>query len=224
MNIKDLFSNAENGTLTYEQFEEVAKEAGASFKDVKDGNYVSKSKYESDLRAKDNEIETLNSQLENLNSTIATRDTDLESLKQQLTEAGNDATKLTELNTNLENLQAKYDQDVKDYQDKLNQQAYEFAVKEFANGKKFTSQAAKRDFTSAMIAKKLQLEEGRLIGGEDFVNMYAQDNADAFVVEKPEEPAPAQPVPAPTIVAPTPGPENDSSDSNAFKFHFQSVH
>ena len=120
MNIKDLFINAENGMLTYEQFEEAAKEAGASFKDVKDGNYVSKSKYESDLRAKDNDIEQLNGQLENLNSTIATRDADLENLKHQLEEAGNDATKLTELNTNLANLQAKYDQDVKDYQDKLN--------------------------------------------------------------------------------------------------------
>lgn len=222
MNIKDLFSNAENGMLTYEQFEEAAKEAGANFKDVKDGNYVSKMKYESDLRAKDNDIETLNAQLENLNSTIATRDTDLESLKKQLEEAGNDATKLTELNTNLTNLQAKYDQDVKDYQDKLNQQAYEFAVKEFANGKKFTSQAAKRDFTAAMIAKGLQMENGKLIGGEDFVGMYSQDNADAFVVEKPADPTPA-PV-TPTIVAPTPGPESNDSDNNVFKFDFQSVH
>ncbi len=223
MNIRDLFANAENGMLTYEQFEEATKEAGASFKDVKDGNYVSKLKYDSDLRAKDNEIETLNSKLENLNGTIATRDTDLENLKQQLAEAGNDATKLTELNANLENLQAKYDKDVKDYQDKLNRQAYEFAVKEFANGKKFTSQAAKRDFTAAMIAKGLQMEDGKLIGGEDFVGMYSQDNADAFVVEKPEEPTPA-PTPAPTIVAPTPGPESESSDADVFKFNFQSVH
>ncbi len=74
-----------------------------------------------------------------------------------------------------------------------------------------------------MIAKGLQMEDGKLIRGEDFVGMYSQDNADAFVVEKPEEPTPA-PTPAPTIVAPTPGPESESSDADVFKFNFQSVH
>ena len=224
MNIKDLFTNAENETLTYEQFEELAKEAGASFKDVKDGNYVSKSKYDSDLRAKDNEITSLNEQLENLNSTIATRDTDLEGLKKQLEEAGNDASKLTELNNNLSDLQTKYENDVKEYQDKLSRQAYEFAVKEFANGKKFTSQAAKRDFTAAMIAKGLQMEDGKLIGGEDFVSMYSQDNADAFVVDTPADPTPApNPTPVPEISAPTPG-ANPEQPTGEFKFKFQSVH
>ena len=31
-----------------------------------------------------------------------------------------------------------------------------------------------------MIAKKLQFEDGKLIGAEDFVQMYAKDNDDAF--------------------------------------------
>ena len=36
-----------------------------------------------------------------------------------------------------------------------------------------------------MIAKQLTLEEGRIIGADDFVQMYSKDNADAFVVETP---------------------------------------
>lgn len=221
MNIKDLFEKAENGMLTFEQFENAAKEAGASFKDVKDGNYVSKSKYDEALRGKDNEITTLSDKLENLNTTIATRDTDLANLKEQLASAGNDASKLEELNTNLSSLQAKYDQDVKDYQAKLDKQAYEFAVKEFANGKKFSSQAAKRDFTQAMIAKGLQLENGKLIGGDDFVSLYSQDNADAFVVEPPKA-DPPKGDPAPSFVGSTPG-DGKTPKVGEFNFDFKKV-
>lgn len=220
MNIKDLFSKAENGMLTLEQFEEAAKEAGAKFADLSDGKYVSKSKYDADLQAKEHEMETLNAQLENLNTTIATRDTDLEGLKKQLEDAGQSSAKLADVNLQLTSLQDKYASDTKAYQDKLNQQAYEFAVREFANGKKFTSNAAKRDFTAAMIAKGLQMEDGKLMGGEDFVTIYSQDNADAFVVDNPT-PAPA-PTPAPTIVAPTPG-ANGGNPDTGFNFHFTGV-
>lgn len=220
MNIKDLFSKAENGTLTYDQFEELVKESGAKFADLSDGKYVSKAKYDADLKGKDTELESLSGQLENLNSTITTRDADLENLKKQLEDAGQDATKLADLTTQFSTLQTKYDNDVKEYQDKMRHQAYEFAVKEFANSKKFTSQAAKRDFTQAMLAKGLQMEGDQLIGGEDFVKMYSQDNADAFVTEKPkQDPAPA----APTIVAPTPGPQNSQPDANAFNFNFRGI-
>ena len=44
--ITDFFDKAENGTLTYEQFEAMSKESGAKFADLSDGKYVSKSKYD----------------------------------------------------------------------------------------------------------------------------------------------------------------------------------
>ena len=67
MNIKDLFDKAENGILTYDQFEALAKENGLKFADLSDGKYVSKSKYESDLKAVNQQVETLNGQIETLN-------------------------------------------------------------------------------------------------------------------------------------------------------------
>ena len=228
--IKDVFKDSE--TLTLEQFEAKAKELGFKFADLSDGKYVSKSKYDDDLKAKDTEISTRDEQIETLNGTIATRDTDLENLKTQLAEAGQDAAKLAEVSEQLNGLQTKYDTDVKNYQTQMAEQAYEFAVKEYANTKKFTSQAAKRDFVQSMIAKKLQMEDGKILGRDDFAEKYATENEDAFVVEKDPEPAPAPepapspeptPAPVPTFVAPTPGPAPSSGDDGGFNFGFLGV-
>lgn len=222
MNIKELFDKAENGTLTYEQL--MAAAGDAKFVDLSEGKYVSKSKYDSDLRAKDTQMEGLNSQITALNETIATRDADLAGLQTQLTEAGQDAAKLSDLTAQLTSLQQKYETDTQNYQNQMKQQAYEFAVREFANTKKFTSNAAKRDFTQAMIAKGLQMEGDKLIGGEDFVSIYSAENADAFVVDVPAPtpaptPAPA-PAPVPEIIAPTPGPAPDGGNDGGFSFNF----
>lgn len=198
MNIKEIFDKAENGTLTYEEFEKIAKEANAKMVDLNEGNYISKAKHEAEIEAKSKEIETLN-------GTISTRDTDLTKLKEQLAEVGEDASKLSELTSKFEELQTKYDEDAKSYKKQLQQQSYEFAVKEHANQLKFTSQAAKRDYTQAMIAASLKMDKGSILGAEDFRKNYEADNSDAFV---PQE-APKTEVPAteskPQFVGTTPG-------------------
>jgi len=212
MKIKELFEKAENHTLTWDQFTAAAKEAGAKFEDISEGNYVSKNKYTDDLSAKDTEIQTLN-------QTLSARDTDLQDLQTRLTEAGTDKEKLTTLSTDFESLKTKYAQEVKDYKAKLQKQSYEFAVREFANGKKFTSNAARRDFINSMIAKDLKMENGKILGADDFVTAYSTDNSDAFVVETPE---PAPKAPKPSFAASTPGegaqPTPDDAFINAFNF------
>lgn len=232
MNIKDLFDKAENGILDYEQFEALVKENGLKFADLSDGKYVSKSKYDSDIKGLNQQIETLNGQVETLNGTITTRDEDLANLQKQLELAGEDKTKLEALNTQMSDLQAKYEANTKSYEDKLRQQSYEFAVKEYANTQQFTSKAAKRDFIKAMIEKNLKMEGDKLIGGDDFRELYAQENDDAFYVEKepepvvePEpapEPEPTEPTaPIPTFVASTSG--APQSDEDTFDFGFVGV-
>lgn len=205
MNVKDVFDQAENGTLTWEQFQEATK--GAKFVDLKEGGYVSKQKYDDDIQA--------------LNGTISTRDTDLAQLRQDLEKAGTDATKLSELTSNLESLQGKYDTDTKNFKEQLKKQAYEFAVKEFANSKKFTSKAAKRDFINSMMSKNLKMEGDSIIGAEDFVTAYSKDNDDAFFKDVPEEPE------KPTFVAPTASPTLDADTNEGLfsnAFHFTEVH
>lgn len=214
MKVKELFDKAENGVLTWAQFEEAAKAAGAKFTDLSEGQYVAKNKYDDEIASRDNQINTLN-------DTIASRDTDLSDLKAQLEAAGADTSKLAELTTQFGNLQSKYDTDTKTYKEQLKKQAYEFAVKDFANGKKFTSQAAKRDFIQSMIAKDLKMEKDSILGADDFVTAYTKDNADAFVVETPPEDP--KPTPKPTFVTPTPGSEPTPPESNAFTSAFNFV-
>lgn len=202
MNIKDIFDKAENGTLTFAQFEELAKGEGAKFTDLSEGKYVSKSKYDDDIGAKDSSIEQLN-------ATITQRDTDLADLQTKLNEAGTDATKLSELQSSFDTLQTKYAEDLKAYEQKLADQKYEFAVKEYANGKEFTSQAAKRDFVRSMLSEKLKMKNDAIIGADDFATAYAGENADAFVTKAQETdatpPAQANNVAKPYFVGTTPG-------------------
>lgn len=178
MIVKELFDKAENGTLTYEQFQSACGDS--KFVDLSEGHYVSKQKYDNELSQKDTRINELT-------QTLATRDSDLENLRQTLKDAG-DLEALKKASKDLTDLQVKYEAETKQYQEKLSDQMYEFAVKEFANSKSFTSKAAKRDFTQAMIAKHLNIEDGMIIGAEDFVQMYSKDNADAFVVKSDPKP------------------------------------
>ncbi|MBO6261545.1 MAG: phage scaffolding protein [Bacilli bacterium] len=215
MTVKELFDKAENGTLTWEQFQAACGDA--KFIDLNEGNYVSRQKYSDELKQRDTRITELT-------NTISSRDTDLATLQQTLKDAG-DLDALKQASKDLTDLQKKYDKETKAYQTQLQKQAYEFAVKEFAGSKKFTSNAAKRDFTQAMIAKNLQFEDGKIIGADDFVQMYSTDNADAFVVET-NDPEP-RPEPKPTFVASTQGggkKQEDPTGGFANAFHFTEIH
>ena len=190
MTLKEIFEKSEDGVLTYEQFEEL--KGDSKFVDLSEGGYVSKRKYDNDITAKDTDIETLN-------NTISQRDVDLQNIKTQLEAAGTDSEKLNALNESFSALQTKYEDDVKAYRAQLAKQAYEFAVRDFANTKKFSSNAAKRDFISTMMSKELKMEDGRIMGAEDFAVAYSNDNSDAFIVDTP----PVVEEVKPQFVAPT---------------------
>ena len=216
MKLEEAFN--EDEALTYEELMARISEVGAKFVDLKEGEYVSRQKYEDELAAKASEIETLN-------GTLGSRDTDLAELQQKLAEAGTDAEKLAALTTDFDSLKGKYDAEIKEYKNQLKQQAYQFAVKEFANSKKFTSNAARRDFEQSLIAANLKMEDGAIFGAEDFVKKYTEANADAFVVDTPEpEPMP-EPEAKPMFADASQGPEIPPVNSNDFlnAFHFTGV-
>jgi len=219
VNIKELFDKAENGTLTWDQFEASAKASGAKFTDLSEGKYVDKRKFEDEIKSKEDSINQLN-------ETISKRDADLNDLKTQLANAGTDADKLAKLQTDFDSLQGKYTSDMEAYQQKLATQQYEFAVKEFANGRKFTSNAAKRDFTSAMIGASLKFDNGKIMGADDFVKSYSEENADAFVKEDEggQTPPPEPTQPKPHFAGPTSGSNSGSEPkSSVFGFNFNPI-
>ena len=71
------------------------------------------------------------------------------------------------------------------------------------------------------------MEDGKILGRDDFAEKYAQENEDAFMVELPPEPIyepepDPEPVPVdlPLFVNSTPGPEPQDEE---FDFGFQGV-
>lgn len=211
MTIKELFGDA---TLSYAEFEKLVSEKGAKFVDLSEGKYVSKDKFDNEVAGKDNQITQLN-------DTIKQRDKDLKALNTQLKEAGADAEKLAEFQTQIESLQSQYKQDTDNYKAQLSKQAYEFAVKEFANQQKFSSKSARKSFIDSMIAKELKMDGDKILGADDFLSAYAQDDADAFIVEKQEEtPQPPKPTFSQSVNTQNNNPQNND---NPFGFHFSGV-
>lgn len=174
--LKDLF---ENGAIDWDTFSKAVGEKGYKLADLSKGEYVSKNKYSDDLTTKITEINNLTTQLN-------TRDTDLKDLQTQLANSKNDADVVKELNKRLEKLQHTYEETKTKYENQIAAQQYEFAVKEFANTQKFSSNAAKRDFVHNMVEKHLNFEDGKLIGANDYLEEYKQQNADSFVVDTPD--------------------------------------
>lgn len=203
MKIEDIFSSSETGTLTLEQFQQIVSEGNAKFVDLSEGNYVSAHKYTS-------EVESLERQIETLTETVNQREADIQNFQEQLTAAGNDAEMLAEVSNELKALQARYDEDAEAYEQQLSDQAREFAVKEYAATKEFTSPAAKKYYIEQMIASEDVdfNKKGELQGMADFDEMFAKDNEGAFkVVEQLPEVGQesTSDMKKPTFAAPTPG-------------------
>ena len=114
---------------------------------------------------------------------IATRDSDLAELKQKLEDAGVDKSKLEDLTTKLNDLQTTYDNAKTDYEKKLAAQQYEFLVRDSVGALKFSSNSAKKAFIADLTAKNLPVENDKLLGFDDFVNAYKEQDAGAFVVD-----------------------------------------
>lgn len=152
------------------------------------------------------EVDTLRNKLETVegdkkaieakyNTDIAQRDTDLATLQEKLKNAGADANKLSNLQTDFDTLQQTYNTAKADYEKQLAEQAYDFAIKENSAKLKFSSNSAKKAFMSDLKAKNLSMENGKILGFDDFVNAYKEQDAGAFITEnsspKNDEPKPS---------------------------------
>lgn len=180
--LKNLFAN---GPLTYEQLVDAASKAGLKVVDLSSGAYVAKDKY-------DNKVSALTQQITDLNGQLSQRDTDLNGLNEQLTAAKNDAAKMADVQNQLTALQGKYTKDTENYQKKLDAQAYDFALREASSGLHFSSNGAKRAFLEDANAKGLKLDNGKLLGWDDYVTEYRTADPGAFAAEAPADEGKAQ--------------------------------
>ena len=149
---------------------------------------------------------------EKYNTDIAQRDTDLATLQEKLKNAGADADKLSNLQTDFDTLQQTYNTAKADYEKQLAKQAYDFAIRENVANLKFSSNSAKKAFIADITAKNLSMENGKILGFDDFVNAYKEQDAGAFVVDDDTEAGKPKPTfsgkTTPTPDEPTPEHEN----------------
>lgn len=180
------------------------------FADLSEGGYVSVDRHNA-------QVNNLTQQVQDLTGQIGQRDADITDLKDKLTAAQTDASKLPEVQTQLNNLQNKYQQEQGTWNDKIAKQRKEFMVREQANTLTFSSPAAKRDFISQAQAKNFQVDGETLVGYTDFLTKYKEENPGALVDQQPADPDGGKP----QIVLPkNPKPEDNKS---AFAFAFNGV-
>lgn len=126
------------------------------------------------------EFEAIKETLKQTQDDLKSRDTDLEEVRKQLAESGDDKEALAKANKSLEELQKTYEDKKKEYESNLAKKDYEFAVKEKISNLEFTSNAAKKAFTHDIIEKGLKLENGELLGFDDYVAEYKKNDEGVF--------------------------------------------
>lgn len=90
---------------------------------------------------------------------------------------------------------AKAEQAQAEAENKIKAMQRSQAMKEQSAGIRFSSESAKRAFLSDLEAKNLPVEDGRVIGFDDFLKTYQETDPNAFMPDKP----------APTITIPGQG-------------------
>lgn len=114
--------------------------------------------------------------------------TERDQLKDQLAEANKQIQSYKDMDVDgikksAADWEAKHAADTKALQEKLDAATYGFSVERAVTGLKFSSTAAKNQFVRDLTAKKLPLQEGKLLGLDDFVKAYKEQDPGAFTPE-----------------------------------------
>lgn len=123
---------------------------------------------------------------------FAMNGTEMNDLKQQVatltTERDTARTNLGEANKKLEGYdpewRAKAEKAENDAKAQVAELQHDFAAERAVSGVQFSSDSAKRAFLSDLKAKKLPLQEGKLLGFDDYLKSYKESDPGAFAPEK----------------------------------------
>lgn len=115
--------------------------------------------------------------------------TEKEGLETQLTEANSKIEGFKEIDVDkikaeVDEWKEKYETDTKNLKDSLTQKDYDYKVQELTNGLKFSSNGARKSFINDLKEKNLKLEDGKLLGFDDFVKSYQENDPNAFMNEE----------------------------------------
>ena len=123
---------------------------------------------------------------------VSSLTTERDQLKAQLAEANKQIQSYKDMDVDgikksAADWEAKHAADTKALQDKLDAATYGFGVERAVSGLKFSSTAAKNQFVRDLTAKKLPLQEGKLLGLDDYVKTYKEQDPGAFAPDSTEK-------------------------------------
>lgn len=118
-------------------------------------------------------------------NSVTSLTTERDQLKEQLAEANKQIQSYKDMDIeavkkSAADWEAKAKADTKALQDKLDAATYGFGVERAVSGLKFSSSAAKSQFIRDLTAKNLPLQEGKLLGLDDYVKTYKEQDPGAF--------------------------------------------
>lgn len=118
--------------------------------------------------------------------------TDKKELQKQLEDANTKITELSKVDTadlqkEIDDWKTKYETDTKELNNKISKREYEYVVNDLVRDIKFSSASAKKNFVRELQEKGLKLEDGKLLGFDDYKKEYEEKDPGAFLVEEKKE-------------------------------------
>lgn len=182
--------------------EEVAKQIMSL-----NGNDIEATKAKAD---KTQEIENLKTELESNKQTLEQANVQIEKFK-GLDVEGIKA-QAEEWKNKYADFETKSKADKEAYEKAIADKDYEFSVKEIVGKHKFESEWAKEQFTNTLKSKGFKLEEGKLLGADDYIKDFSEKNKGIFVVEE----APTGETPPPQFTTDKPSQATPPENANWF--------
>lgn len=156
MNLKEI--------LGEELYSQVKEKIGDKELFVNDGTFIPKKKFD-DLNEDKKKIQ---GQLDDANKKIE----DLSKLNAE------------DLQKEIDDWKQKYEEDTKALNDDIAKREREYLINDLIRDLKFSSESAKKAFKTELSSKDLKIEDGKLIGFDDYLSSYKKSDPQAFVEEK----------------------------------------
>lgn len=127
--------------------------------------------------------------IESFKSNLSTKETELASIKEQLTNANKEIEGFKDLNIDeIKQRADKYKEDYKALEkqskEELENFKYEVAVKEYASHFAFANERVKNSIINDIKEKGFKLEDGKLLGADDYMEGLKKDEPTSFKVEE----------------------------------------
>ncbi|MGL5751066.1 MAG: phage scaffolding protein [Paraclostridium sp.] len=147
-------------------------------------------------------LESHNTAIDKQKQSISTYKDEVEGLKNQLTEANTQIQSFKDMDVDgikqsAEDWKVKYETTTQELNDKLKAKDYEYNAKDFLGQFKFSSERAKMSVLEEFKSKNFTYENGKFLGGDEYINQLKESDPGAFIKEEDTK--------MPTIVKPTGG-------------------